>query len=99
MDLRKRKSLFLTVSIDHILEEPKVEWVDHLEYEEILELLNKLPEGYRTVFNLYVIEGYKHKEIAELLGVSINTSKSQLLLARRRLREMFKKKYNQCKSA
>ncbi len=99
MELRKRKSHFLTVSIDNIIEEPKVEWVDNLEYEEVLELLSGLPLGYRTVFNLYVIEGYKHKEIAKLLGVSINTSKSQLLLARRRLQEMFKKKYNQCKSA
>lgn len=99
MDLRKRKSSFLTVSIDKILVEPKVDWIDNLEYEEVLSLLNGLPEGYRTVFNLYVIEGYKHKEIAALLGVSINTSKSQLLLARRRLQEMFKKKYNQCRSA
>jgi len=99
MDLRKRKTQYLTMSIDSILEEPKVEWVDNLEYEEILGLLAGLPEGYRTVFNLYVIEGYKHKEIAKLLGVSINTSKSQLLLARRRLQEMFKKKYSQCKTA
>ena len=54
---------------------------------DILELLDKLPLGYRTVFNLYVIEGYKHREIAEELGISINTSKSQLILAKKRLRE------------
>ncbi len=55
---------------------------------EILKLLDHLPTGYRTVFNLYVIEGYSHKEIAQLLKVSINTSKSQLLKARRMLQEM-----------
>lgn len=55
---------------------------------EILELLDRLPDGYRTVFNLYVLEGYKHREIAELLGISLNTSKSQLALAKERLRQM-----------
>lgn len=55
---------------------------------EILELLDQLPPGYRTVFNLYVIEGYKHIEIAEVLGISINTSKSQLILAKDRLRAL-----------
>lgn len=59
----------------------------HLAEADILELLDKLPLGYRTVFNLYVIEGYKHREIAEELGISINTSKSQLILAKKRLRE------------
>ena len=47
--------------------------------------INELPNGYRTVFNLYVIEGYKHKEIAEQLGVDINTSKSQLSRAKKLL--------------
>lgn len=55
---------------------------------EILRLLDQLPMGYRTVFSLYVLEGYKHREIAELMGISINTSKSQLILAKKRLREM-----------
>lgn len=57
---------------------------------DILHLLDGLPLGYRTVFNLYVIEGYKHREIADLLGISINTSKSQLLLARKRMQEQLK---------
>lgn len=55
---------------------------------DILALLDRLPTGYRLVFNLYVIEGYKHREIADILGISINTSKSQLILARKRLRAM-----------
>ena len=58
---------------------------------DILKLLDSMPVGYRTVFNLYVIEGYKHREIAEQLGISINTSKSQLILAKKRLREQLEK--------
>ncbi|MEO0734775.1 MAG: RNA polymerase sigma factor [Bacteroidota bacterium] len=54
---------------------------------DIMALLDKMPPGYRTVFNLYVIEGYKHREIADMLGISINTSKSQLILAKKRMRE------------
>ena len=59
---------------------------------EILELLDLLPHGYRTVFNLYVLEGFKHIEIAEALGISINTSKSQLILAKSKLRNLLKAK-------
>ena len=55
---------------------------------EIMELLEELPPGYRTVFNLYVLEGFKHQEIADTLGISINTSKSQLILAKDRLRKL-----------
>ncbi len=65
---------------------------DRLEYEDIIKLLDRLPHGYRTIFNLYAIEGYKHREIAELLGISINTSKSQLILARKKLKAMIIKK-------
>lgn len=54
---------------------------------DIMNLLDRMPVGYRTVFNLYVVEGYKHREIAEMLGISINTSKSQLILAKKRMRE------------
>ena len=59
---------------------------------EILELLDLLPPGYRTVFNLYVLEGFKHIEIADILGISINTSKSQLILAKEKLRNLLKTK-------
>jgi RNA polymerase sigma-70 factor (ECF subfamily) len=49
---------------------------------DMMKCIEQLPMGYRTVFNLYVIEGYKHKEIADMLGVDINTSKSQLSRAK-----------------
>ncbi|MEM9916616.1 MAG: sigma-70 family RNA polymerase sigma factor [Bacteroidota bacterium] len=61
---------------------------DDLAAQDILNLLDQLPAGYRTIFNLYVIEGFKHREIAETLGISINTSKSQLILAKKRLKTM-----------
>ncbi len=62
-----------------------------LHVKEILRLVEILPVGYKTVFNLYVIEGYKHHEIAELLNISISTSKSQLMMAKNRLQEFIKK--------
>lgn len=62
-----------------------------LSAREILALLEELPPGCRTVFNLFVIDGMKHHEIADALQISINTSKSQLILARQRLAERLKK--------
>ncbi len=59
---------------------------------DILKLLDQLPTGYRTVFNLYVMEGYKHREIADMLHISINTSKSQLILAKRKLKDLIEQK-------
>ena len=59
---------------------------------EIRDLLDQLPNGYRTVFNLYVLEGYKHQEIADLLGISINTSKSQLILSKDKMKTLLKAK-------
>lgn len=50
--------------------------------QDLLTLIQKLPTGYRTIFNLYAIEGYNHREIGELLHISIGTSKSQLARAR-----------------
>lgn len=55
---------------------------------QIMELVNKLTPAYRAVFNLYVVEGYNHKEIGEMLGTSEGTSKSNLAKARARLQEM-----------
>ena len=56
------------------------------------EHIRELPEGYRMVFNLYVIEGYNHQEIAEMLHISENTSKSQLSRARMALQERLEKR-------
>jgi len=53
--------------------------------QELLELIRALPEGCRTVFNLFVVEGYAHREIAELMGISEGASRSQLAYARKKL--------------
>lgn len=55
---------------------------DLLDAEEVSQVLESMPKGYRTVFNLFAIEGYSHKEIAEMLQINENTSKSQLSKAR-----------------
>ncbi len=60
--------------------------------EEILEVVASLPTGFRTVFSMYVLDGYQHKEIAEILGISESTSKTQLLRARKLLqKKLFEK--------
>jgi RNA polymerase sigma factor (sigma-70 family) len=59
----------------------------HLTQKEILDLVNNLPDGYRIVFNLHVIEGYQHDEIAEILGIQPGTSRSQLVKARNMLQK------------
>ena len=66
------------VTVEHIYEQ--------IGERELLELIQKLPPGYRAIFNMYVIEGYKHHEIAEQLNISVGTSKSQLNKAKKQLR-------------
>lgn len=62
-----------------------------ISYEEIISMVQELTPAYRTVFNLYVIEGFKHKEIAEILGISVGTSKSNLSKAKRNLQSILEK--------
>lgn len=60
---------------------------DQLATQDILQLIAKLPEGYRTVFNLFAVEGFSHKEIAEMLEITESTSKTQFHKAKRQLRK------------
>ena len=95
MYLRKNNNMKMHVELEkaHGVSE-SANILSNISFNEIVELLQQLPAGYRTIFNLYVIEGYKHREIAEELGISINTSKSQLILAKKRLKALYKKKHN-----
>ncbi len=61
---------------------------DNLSEQDIIASIQKLPPSYRMVFNLYVIEGYKHDEIANQLNISVGTSKSNLAIARNKLQKM-----------
>ncbi len=87
-DLRQKKSIMIPT--DHFdtysaTENPMddVEDVSHIQ-----EAIDKLPDGYKTVFCLYVLEEYKHKDIAKLLNIDVGTSKSQLYKARKMLKEI-----------
>lgn len=92
MFLRKHNNFHLSIENAHFIAADEISITDKLGYEDLVACLDQLPPGYRTVFNLYVIEGYKHKEIAKQLGISINTSKSQLILAKKRMKSIIKKK-------
>ena len=79
--------------------------VQDLGYKELLQMISELPAGFRTVFNLYVIEGMSHSDIAEVLGISEGTSRSQLLRARAMLQAKIadadkrkRKRENRCKT-
>ena len=75
--------------------QPLADEVTDLEEEDLLNLLNYIPDGCQTIFNLFVIEGYSHKEIAEQLGISEGTSKSQLNAAKSKLKELVRTFYYQ----
>lgn len=80
------------IGLDHQPEHSmEPESYNNLEYEEMLHLISRLPEGYRLVFNLYAIEGYSHKEIADMLDIQESTSRSQLVKARKMLQGMIVK--------
>jgi RNA polymerase sigma-70 factor (ECF subfamily) len=78
---------FETLTKDHDILETADRIFDKLAAKELIELIQHLPTGYRVVFNLYVIEGYSHQEIAERLNISVGTSKSQLSKAKKALRK------------
>lgn len=93
MYLRANKTWHMTVDVAEACAVCTVEG-DHLEAEEMLDMVKQLPVGYRTVFNLYAIEGYSHTEIADMLGISEGTSKSQLSRAKQLLRSMITQQNN-----
>src|SRR5688500_3517979 len=87
--LRKNRSMYLETDLEQADREPDYGKVsDHLEAEDLLKMIQELPAGYRIVFNMYAIDGYSHKEIAEALRISENTSKSQLSRARTYLQKI-----------
>lgn len=91
--IRKNQKTKFDVSISDV--EYQLEYNDtglqSLELEELMNLVQSMPNGYRVVFNMFAIEGYSHKEIGEKLGINENTSKSQYLRARAFLRERIEK--------
>lgn len=88
---RKRYLQPVTEKEENTIEGKYISVLDELAEQDILSLIRELSPGYRTVFNMYVVEGYTHKEIADMLGISEGTSKSQLSRAKVILQEMVKK--------
>lgn len=86
--IRRRPNLY-TISDDYVLhrESKEVQIIDKMIGEDLLKMVQELPVGYRTIFNLYVMEGYSHKEIGKKLNISDGTSKSQLNRARKLLQK------------
>lgn len=86
MELRKKQDFTIYLETSNIQPQRDATVLESLYEQDVLKLLQFLPIGCRTVFNLYVIEGYKHNEIAEKLNITEGTSKSQLNLAKEKLK-------------
>lgn len=87
---RKRYLMPVTEKEENTIEGKYLSVLDDLAARDIMALVQELSPGYRTVFNLYVVEGYTHKEIADMMGISEGTSKSQLSRAKVILQDMVK---------
>lgn len=86
---QKNTRLHVVVGLEDVEKEMGVEVLEqHFATEDLLNMVQRLPDGYRMVFNLFAIEGYSHEEIAKKLDISVGTSKSQLARARKSLRRM-----------
>jgi RNA polymerase sigma factor (sigma-70 family) len=88
---RKRYLQPVTEKEENTIEGKSLSALDGLAEKDILALIKELSPGYRTVFNMYVVEGYTHKEIGDMLGISEGTSKSQLSRAKVILQDMVRK--------
>lgn len=95
MSLRKKDALRMSEDIDTVrnMSSDTASQIQDIGYKELMKLVASLPAGYRTVFNMNVIEGYSHDEIAKALNISAVTSRSQLVRARTMLQNKIKKLY------
>ncbi len=96
---RKRYLMPVTEKEENTIEGKYLSVLDDLAARDIMALVQELSPGYRTVFNMYVVEGYTHKEIADMLGISEGTSKSQLSRAKVILQDMVKRFIDQHRGA
>ena len=92
---RKKVNLYNVSEVhENNVEDTDLTILDTLAAKDIIALVNELSPGYKTVFNMHIIEGYSHKEIAEMLGITEGTSKSQLARAKGVLKKSLEKKIN-----
>lgn len=85
----RKKNLTEFFEEEYVFEESTTENLENTSVEDIQKIIDALPDGYKIVFNLYAIEGFKHSEIADQLGITESTSKSQLFKARKLLQENY----------
>ena len=92
MSLRKKDALKMSEELDAVrgMKADTTSQMQNIGYKELMELVVSLPPGFRTVFNMYAIEGYSHKEIGEMLGISETTSRTQLSRAKTWLQNKLK---------
>lgn len=92
-----KKNVNFNMYLDDVkqLSQPITPEMSNLEEEDLMNLLNFIPAGCKTIFNLFVIEGYGHKEIATMLSISEGTSKSQLNVAKTKLKDLVNNLYYQ----
>ena len=95
MQLKKNVNFNLYLEDVSLKNQPLTDEMCDLEEEDLLNLLNYLPDGCKTVFSLFVIEGFSHKDIAEKLQISEGTSKSQLNVAKTKLKDLVNQFYYQ----
>lgn len=88
------KNYAVTDTHDISIEDPSWNALDNLAEKDIITMIQQLSPGYRQVFNMYVIEGYSHRDIGDILGISEGTSKSQLARAKGILKKMVEQKLN-----
>lgn len=91
--LKKLKSETWTLPLEDSTNGEPVEWPDQMLGQDLEKAILSLPAGYRSIFLLVEVEGYKHKEVAEMLGISEGTSKSQLFYAKKQLQKILKDFY------
>lgn len=92
MELRKKDALKMSEELDAVrsMKADLPSQGENIGYKELMKLVMELPAGFRTVFNMYAVEGYSHKEIADMLGISESTSRTQLSRARALLQSRIK---------
>lgn len=96
MSLRKKDALKMSDELEVVrgMKTDITSQVEHVGYKELMKTVMSLPTGFRTVFNMYAVEGYSHKEIADMLGISEVTSRSQFSRARAILQSRIKEMEN-----
>ena len=96
MSLRKKDALKMSDELDSVrgMKTETTSQMQNIGYKELMKLVMSLPPGFRTVFNMYALEGYSHKEIGEMLGITETTSRTQLSRARIWLQNKIKERNN-----